>query len=110
MGEGFIASTVVDYEKAGERAGEIVVMILNGTRPADIPVETFMSEGMVFDEQALSNAGISTSALPASATLINQAGQASTNKMSMLDSLRSIFLPISLLVLGIAVASQLSFS
>ena len=59
VGEGFIASTVVDYEKAGERAGEIVVMILNGTRPADIPVETFTSEGMVFDEQALSNVGIS---------------------------------------------------
>lgn len=109
VGEGFIASTVVDYEKAGERAGEIVVMILNGTRPADIPVETFMSEGMVFDEQALSNAGISTSALPASATLINQAGQASTNKMSMLDSLRSIFLPISLLVLGIACIAAFVF-
>lgn len=109
VGEGFIASTVVDYEKAGERAGEIVVMILNGTRPADIPVETFTSEGMVFDEQALSNAGISTSALPASATLINQAGQASTNKMSMLDSLRSIFLPISLLVLGIACIATFVF-
>ena len=109
VGEGFIASTVVDYEKAGERAGEIVVMILNGTRPADIPVETFTSEGMVFDEQALSNAGISTSALPASATLINQAGQASTNKMSMLDSLRSIFLPISLLVLGIACIAAFVF-
>lgn len=109
VGEGFIASTVVDYEKAGERAGEIVVMILNGTRPADIPVETFTSEGMVFDEQALSNAGISTSVLPSGATLINQAGQASTNKMSVLDSLRSIFLPISLLVLGIACIAAFVF-
>lgn len=109
VGEGFIASTVVDYEKAGERAGEIVVMILNGTRPADIPVETFTSEGMVFDEQALSNADISTSVLPSGATLINQAGQASTNKMSMLDSLRSIFLPISLLVLGIACIAAFVF-
>ena len=109
VGEGFIASTVVDYEKAGERAGEIVVMILNGTRPADIPVETFTGEGMVFDEQALSNAGISTSVLPSGATLINQAGQASTNKMSVLDSLRSIFLPISLLVLGIACIAAFVF-
>lgn len=109
VGEGFIASTVVDYEKAGERAGEIVVMILNGTRPADIPVETFTSEGMVFDEQALSNAGISTSVLPSGATFINQAGQASTNKMSVLDSLRSIFLPISLLVLGIACIAAFVF-
>ena len=108
VGEGFIASTIVDYEKAGERAGEIVVMILNGTRPADIPVETFTSEGMVFDEQALSNAGISTSVLPSGATLINQAGQAS-NKMSVLDSLRSIFLPISLLVLGIACIAAFVF-
>ena len=109
VGEGFIASTFIDYEKAGERAGEIVVMILNGTRPADIPVETFTSEGMVFDEQALSNAGISTSVLPSGATLINQAGQASTNKMSVLDSLRSIFLPISLLVLGIACIAAFVF-
>lgn len=109
VGEGFIASTVVDYEKAGERAGEIVVMILNGTRPADIPVETFTSEGMVFDEQALSNAGISTSVLPSGATFINQAGQASTNKMSVLDSLRTIFLPISLLVLGIACIAAFVF-
>lgn len=109
VGEGFVASTVIDYEKAGERAGEIVVMILNGTRPADIPVETFTSEGMVFDEQALSNAGISASALPAGATLINQAGQASTNKMGTLDSLRSIFLPISLLVLGVACIAAFVF-
>lgn len=109
VGEGFVASTVVDYEKAGERAGEIVVMILNGTRPADIPVETFMSEGMVFDEQALSSAGISTSALPASATLINQTGQVGTNKIGAFDSLRSIFLPISLLVLGIACIAAFVF-
>lgn len=33
VGEGFIASTFIDYEKAGERAGEIVVMILNGYAP-----------------------------------------------------------------------------
>lgn len=109
VGEGFIASTFIDYEKAGERAGEIVVMILNGTRPADIAVEAVTSEGMVFDEQALSSAGISTSVLPSGATLINQAGQASTNKMSVLDSLRSIFLPISLLVLGIACIAAFVF-
>lgn len=109
VGEGFIASTFIDYEKAGERAGEIVVMILNGTRPADIAVETVTSEGMVFDEQALSSAGISTSALPAGATLINQTGQVSTNKIGAFDSLRSIFLPISLLVLGIACIAAFVF-
>lgn len=109
VGEGFIASTFIDYEKAGERAGEIVVMILNGTRPADIAVETLTSEGMVFDEQALSSAGISTSALPAGATLINQTGQVSTNKIGAFDSLRSIFLPISLLVLGIACIAAFVF-
>ena len=109
VGEGFIASTFIDYEKAGERAGEIVVMILNGTRPADIAVETVTSEGMVFDEQALSSAGISTSALPAGATLINQTGQVSANKIGAFDSLRSIFLPISLLVLGIACIAAFVF-
>lgn len=109
VGEGFIASAFIDYEKAGERAGEIVVMILNGTRPADIAVEAVTSEGMVFDEQALSSAGISTSALPAGATLINQTGQVGTNKIGAFDSLRSIFLPISLLVLGIACIAAFVF-
>ena len=95
VGEGFVASSILDYERAGQRAAELVVMILNGTSPADIPLESFSSIGMAFDSQLLSDARIVSSAVPAGATMINQSGLS-------LDSLRAIFLPITLLVLGVA--------
>lgn len=95
VGEGFTGSGFVDYEQAGTRAGELTVMILNGTRPADIPLESAPAEGTVFDAQALADAGLATSALPTNAATINQSGLS-------FDSLRPIFLPVSLLILGIA--------
>ncbi len=95
VGEGFLASNFIDYELQGQRAGEIVVMVLNGTRPADIPIEAFASDGAIFDSQALSTYGISGAALPSNATMLNQSGLS-------LDSLRPIFLPVMLLILGIA--------
>lgn len=101
VGEGFVASNVVDYEKAGQRAGEIVVAILNGTSPQDIPLETFVSTGMVFDSQVLSTYSIST-ALPSGAATVNQSGFS-------LDFLRTIFLPVTLLVLGIACIAAFAY-
>lgn len=95
VGEGFTASNFVDYEQAGARAGEIVVMVLNGTNPADIPVETYASDGTVFDSAALASYGLAGAALPSNATMLNQGGLS-------IDSLRPIFLPITLLILGIA--------
>ncbi|WP_251197351.1 ABC transporter substrate binding protein [Anaerotardibacter muris] len=102
VGEGFAGSGFIDYEAEGQRAGEIVVSVLNGTRPADIPVETFTSEGSVYDTQVLGNYGIATGLVPASATLVNQGGFS-------LDSLRSIFMPVLLLVLGIACIVAFAF-
>ena len=95
VGEGYLASGFVDHEKAGMRAGELTIMVLNGTRPADIPLEEFSSDGLVFDSRALADHGIAASALPANATMLNQNGFS-------LDLLRPIFLPMTLLVLGIA--------
>lgn len=95
VGEGFTASNFIDYEQEGARAGEIVVMVLNGTNPADIPVETYESDGAVFDSAVLANYGLAGAALPSNATMLNQGGFS-------LDSLRPVFLPITLLILGIA--------
>lgn len=93
-GEGFAGSGFVDYEGEGLRAGEIVVDVLNGTRPADIAIEAYTSSGAVFDTQVLSDHGIDLALVPSSSTLVNQSGFS-------FDALRSITLPILLLILGV---------
>lgn len=102
VGEGFTASNFVDYERAGQRAGEIVVMVLNGTSTSDIPLETFESAGTVFDSRSIAAHGISASAVPASATMLNQSGIS-------FDALRPIVWPLTLLVLGIACIIAFAF-
>lgn len=102
VGEGFTASNFVDYEQAGERAGEIVVMVLNGTSTSDIPLETFESSGTVFDSRSIASHGISAAAVPASATMLNQSGFS-------FDALRPVVWPLTLLVLGIACIIAFAF-
>lgn len=102
VGEGFAGSTYVDHSAAGQRAGEMVVMILNGTRPADIALETFISDGSVYDSAVLSRYRINTSVLPASAVTLHTSGFS-------VDALRPIFMPIMLLVLGIACLIAFAF-
>lgn len=102
VGEGFTASNFVDYEQAGQRAGEIVVMVLNGTSTSDIPLETFESSGTVFDSRSIASHGISAAAVPASATMLNQSGFS-------FDALRPVVWPLTLLVLGIACIIAFAF-
>ncbi len=102
VGEGFTASNFVDYEQAGQRAGEIVVMVLNGTSTSDIPLETFESSGTVFDSRSIASHGISAGSVPASATMLNQSGFS-------FDALRPVVWPLTLLVLGIACIIAFAF-
>lgn len=102
VGEGFTASNFVDYERAGQRAGEIVVMVLNGTSTSDIPLETFESTSTVFDSRSIAEHGISAAAVPASATMLNQSGFS-------FDALRPVIWPLTLLVLGIACIIAFAF-
>ena len=102
VGEGFTASNFVDYEQAGQRAGEIVVMVLNGTSTSDIPLETFESTSTVFDSRSIASHGISAAAVPASATMLNQSGFS-------FDALRPVVWPLTLLVLGIACIIAFAF-
>ena len=102
VGEGFTASNFVDYEQAGQRAGEIVVMVLNGTSTSDIPLETFESSGTVFDSRSIASHGISAATVPASATMLNQSGFS-------FDALRPVVWPLTLLVLGIACIIAFAF-
>lgn len=78
VGEGFTASNFVDYERAGQRAGEIVVMVLNGTSASDIPLETFESSGTVFDSRSIASHGISAGAVPAAPRCSTRAAFPST--------------------------------
>lgn len=102
VGEGFAGSTFVDYAAESQRAGELVVMILNGTRPADIALETFTSDGSVYDSTVLSSYRINTSALPTNAAMLHTSGLSA-------EALRPIFMPITLLVLGIACLIAFAF-
>lgn len=92
----------MDYEQAGQRAGEIVVMVLNGTSTSDIPLETFESTSTVFDSRSIASHGISAAAVPASATMLNQSGFS-------FDALRPVVWPLTLLVLGIACIIAFAF-
>lgn len=102
VGEGFAGSTFVDYPAEGQRAGELIIMILNGTRPADIALETFISDGSAYDSTVLANYRINTSALPTNAATLHTSGLSA-------EALRPIFMPIMLLVLGIACLIAFAF-
>lgn len=93
VGGGVAGSAFLDPENDGQRAAQLAIHVLNGTRPAEIELVKDGTLGYVFDQQVLSDYGLSTSNLPAGSSVINR------NYFS-LDTLMLIVLPVALLALA----------
>lgn len=102
VGEGVVGSGYVDYEVDGQRAAQMAISILNGTRPTDIAVQNNQASSSVFDTAVMARYGISTAALPGDAVTLGQSGIS-------FDSIRPIVLPVLLLLLGIALIGMFTF-
>lgn len=91
VGNGIAGSGFVDAASDGQKAAETTIQVLNGTRPADIPISFEGNLGYVFDGSVLNDYGISTSSTPAGSTIVNRS-------LFSLDTLRIIALPAFLLI------------
>lgn len=59
MKAGLLASDSISYEKLGEQAGSVVYDILvNGKKPADIPVETAKDTTLYINKEVADTLGI----------------------------------------------------
>lgn len=94
VGSGICGASFVDYEGQGKRAAEMAVQILNGTSPADIPVEGDQVTTTVFDAKELDAYGIDRSLLPSDATLVNEG--------FTWQSIKPIVWPVILLVVAVS--------
>ncbi|AGW14879.1 PAS domain S-box protein [Megalodesulfovibrio gigas] len=79
MGQGIVGGKLISHFDQGKIAGEMVLDILSGRSPKDIPVvEGDLANVHYFDQHALDRFTIEAAALPANAIIINK-------KISVLD-------------------------
>jgi diguanylate cyclase (GGDEF)-like protein len=101
VGEGLIGGKMVSYEASGRQAARMVMDILNGKNPSDMPV-IFEGEGnYCFDCRVLKKYDIPLSLVPGNAVLIN-------NKVSFFDKNKKLLLPV--IVILLLTTAALSFA
>ncbi|MGB8437655.1 MAG: ABC transporter substrate binding protein, partial [Burkholderiales bacterium] len=64
LGEGIVAGPITSFAAQGRRAGELVVRVLKGERPAELGVQPPASPTCIADWQQLRHWGIDASLLP----------------------------------------------
>ncbi len=94
VGNGIAGSGYHDAEEEGRKAAEITITVLNGARPADIPLSLDGDLGYVFDHKVLNDYGLSSIGLPAGSAVINR-------QILSVDTLILLALPVALLVLAL---------
>jgi len=71
LGSGIVGGKVLSGFAHGAAAGDILIRVLKGENPADIPIRAPHDEPYMFDNSLLKRFGISTSDLPPESSLIN---------------------------------------
>ncbi|MGC4019155.1 MAG: ABC transporter substrate binding protein [Muricomes sp.] len=92
VSEGLIGGKMVSYEKSGRKAASMVLQILSGTSPADIPVVTKGESQYYFDYQVLKKHHIDAALIPPGSVVVNK-GQ------TLFEKYRKIVIGIFLFVL-----------
>ena len=72
MGSGTVGGKLLSSRSHGRRAAEIALRILNGEKPADIPVDTKANNPYMFDYNQLKRWHINMAALPENSIIINE--------------------------------------
>lgn len=97
-GEGICAIAYPDFYKTGQKAATMASLILSGTSPSDIPLDSDNSLGITADARLLQRFGISEALLPSDAVILN----------SPQDEERRLISPITL-PLALMAGSLLAF-
>ncbi len=95
VGEGICGSGFVDREKAGEDAATMAVEVLNGSSPGTIDIVSDAADGYVYDSKVLEKYGLDKTAIPSTASLIN-------NQSFSFQSIRPLIVPILLILAAVA--------
>jgi PAS domain S-box-containing protein len=74
LGQGILAGNLSAGFTHGEIAGRIAVEVLEGVRPADIPLQRHGNIRLVVDDSVAERWGVPRSAIPAGAEIVNPAG------------------------------------
>jgi len=72
LGSGVVGGLMVSGKRQGQEAARMVIDILDGRAPEEIPVQTGSPNIYMFDYRELRKAGIPVSSLPENSTVINQ--------------------------------------
>lgn len=97
-GDGMCVITCPDFYEAGRQAATTASLILSGTSPSDIPLDSDNSLGITADARLLQRFGISEALLPSDAVILN----------SPQDEERRLISPITL-PLALMAGSLLAF-
>ena len=72
IGEGVLGGNIVSHKASGEIAAKMVMQILNGTDPSEIPMQSESPNGFYLDQKVLDRFGIPDKLIPADAEIINR--------------------------------------
>ena len=72
LGHGIVGGKLLNSRTHGRTAGEMVLRILDGTPPADIPVQQHSTNPYMFDHRQLERWAIDASALPKNSIVVNR--------------------------------------
>lgn len=94
VGNGICGCGLLDPEYDGNRAAQMAIQVLNGTRPVDMPLVTDGTQGYVFDHQVLRAHGLSYALLPSGATIVNR-------DVLSFNTFMMVLVPLVLIAIGI---------
>ena len=95
VGNGALCSGFLDFEMFGRVAGAMVIDLLNGAKPSEIPLATGNSTEYMFDYQQLKRFGIKDTQLPENSIVLGQDN-------SLLENYNAVLQPISYILMGFA--------
>lgn len=105
LGSGLVGGKMISGFAHGQAAAGMGMRILDGTRPADIPVVTTPDQPAMFDYEVLTTLGINRDLLPEDSVLINEPSPFySINRhqfWTIIISLVVLFMVLMLLVINI---------
>ncbi|MEZ4528357.1 MAG: ABC transporter substrate binding protein [Desulfobacterales bacterium] len=99
IGDGLIGGKVISHYEQGKTAGEMVIRILDGTKPAEIPLVRESPNLCIFDHHELRRFGISLSDLPEDSRTLHLPRSLYREHRAMFWAFMGVFLCFSVLIL-----------
>ncbi len=102
IGDGLIGGKVISHHEQGKTAGEMVMRILDGTDPANIPLVRESPNRYIFDHHELRRFGISLSDLPEDSLILHLPSSFYREHRAVFGAFMGVFLCFLMLILIMA--------